>query len=138
MKVKKMFLQKLLLILYNMKKIISLILLSVIVISCSKNREIKAENFQFITWNQSNDSSEVKKIEQIRLLLNDNENKTDENKTTVIKTDTKINKEEKTSVITPENNSETWILTEEEINIIENTTDWEIDQLIDIIFKDLN
>lgn len=34
-------------------------------------------------------------------------------------------------------NTESWIFTEEELNIINNITEWEVDKLIDILFKDL-
>ena len=87
-------------------------------------------------------------MEQIKNLL-----KNEQNIESIVETWTQNNVQKnevpikikyKTPAITTINNTtkfqttETWILTTEELNIIENTTDWEIDKLIDILFKDLN
>lgn len=125
-----MHLQKLVLIFYKMKKL-SYLLLFIILISCSKNKEIKENPLFLVTWSIIENNIDNEKVDQIKVLLNDEENKDTKNEG-IVKTEEKPN-------LTPtlNENTETWVLTEEELNIIENTTDWEIDELIDILFKDL-
>lgn len=93
-----------------MKTYIYLILL-IFLSSCSifKNEINKEENF----WNES---ISQEKLNDIKVLLSPE-----------VKEDINKNKE----------NFENSVLTQEEIEIIESTTDWEIDELIDLLFKDL-
>ncbi len=125
-----------------MKKIIYL-LLFIILISCSKNTEVEEENIPIMLWNTIENDIEAEKIDQIENFLKDKQNI---EPITRIWTQNNVQKNElpikiknKNPITTPINKtSEYWVLTKEELNIIENTTDWEIDKLIDILFKDLN
>jgi hypothetical protein len=129
-----------------MKKIIYL-LLFIILISCSKHKEVEEKNNILLnTWSVIENNIDDNKIDQIKNLLNDTKNIIIEpgSKNEVQKNEISTKIKDKTPIITSINNTtkskatESWILTEEELNIIENTTDWEIDKLIDLLFKDLN
>lgn len=132
-----------------MKRIIYLVLL-IILISCSKYKNTDETNIPINIWNTVWSDIDNEKIDQITKLLKTDNNKEISDIETITKTWTENNIQisedskkikYKIPVITttPKSSStDTWILTEEEINIIENTTDWEIDKLIDILFKDLN
>jgi hypothetical protein len=127
-----------------MKKFTYLLLL-IVLFSCSKHKEVKEENIPIIVWNTIENDFENEKIDQIKNLLKDNKNIEPIIETwaqnNIQKNESPIKIKDKTPIITPINKtikSKTSILTEEELNIIENTTDWEIDKLIDILFKDLN
>lgn len=135
-----------------MKTYIYLILL-IFLSSCSifKNEINKEDNF----WNES---ISQEKLNDIKTLLSPNTKENTEivsQSWKVILTWSEVKKEEikiinppkKIEVIqdtkkqetTIENTEiyESWVLTQEEIEIIESTTDSEIDELIDLLFKDL-
>lgn len=142
MKVKKILLQKLVLTLYKMKKIIFLLLI-LLLVSCWKEKEIKKTILNINTWSKIENTIDSEKVVQIKNLLKVNKDEILILETWSNNEKTKTITQKKTNWIYPvgiwaENNTETWILSEEEINIIENTTDGEIDELIDILFKDLN
>ncbi|MFA5917456.1 MAG: hypothetical protein WC850_04470 [Candidatus Gracilibacteria bacterium] len=129
-----------------MKKIIYL-LLFIILISCSKHKEVEEKNNILLnTGSVIENNIDDNKIDQIKNLLNDTKNIIIEpgSKNEVQKNEISTKIKDKTPIITSINNTtkskatESGILTEEELNIIENTTDGEIDKLIDLLFKDLN
>lgn len=135
-----------------MKTYIYLIIL-IFLSSCSifKNEIEKENNF----WNESINEE---KLNDIKTLLSPEIKENTEiisQSWEVISTWTEIFKQEKEIIPKPKKieitqdtkkqenlsevkkNYESWVLTPEEIEIIESTTDWEIDELIDLLFKDL-
>lgn len=125
-----------------MRKIVYLLLI-LLLVSCWKDKEINTPVLITNTWSKITNTIDDEKIVQIKELL-----KSEKELNLIIETWSqnevpKTITPRKTNGTTPsvtwvENYTETWVLTEEEINIIENTTDWEIDELIDILFRDLN
>lgn len=137
-----------------MKKIIYILIL-IVLSSCFKNKETEEKNNSLIdTWNIIENNLDDNEIDQIKNLLKDENIKNKENHAIYSQTGTQNNIQKSSSPIKVENKSkviypittpsktsqtnESSILTKEELNIIENTTDWEIDKLIDILFKNLN
>jgi hypothetical protein len=103
-----------------MKKIIY-ILLILIILSCSSNKNIEKENISLNPWSKIENKTDEQNLKEIKDLLNDAPLSTEPHTETG-----KIN------------NTESWILNEKDLKIIENTNSWEIDELIDILFQDLN
>ncbi|MDD3302456.1 MAG: hypothetical protein PHN31_02795 [Candidatus Gracilibacteria bacterium] len=145
-----------------MKKILILII-SILMSSCSKT-QLNFEDYKTEDTQQNNnvESIDETKLNQVKnLLKNDTENdikniteKTEDTEITNTSSTSKITSTKtpitntsnsKTHSSTKQNNNtnneiknETGILTKEELEIIENTKDGEIDELINILFKDLN
>lgn len=127
-----------------MKKYI-IIWILVMLTSCSQKHETN-NNTNFIeTENINWDTLDSEKIGQIKNLLSDEEKDSTINSSTwvinPINNNIKKIDSENTILKDKTNNfieTDTWILTEEELDIINNTADAEIDELIDILFKDLN
>lgn len=126
-----------------MRKFI-IIWILILLTSCSQKNETNNTNFietENINW----ETLDSEKIDQIKSLLSDEEKDSTINSSTwVIKpTNNNVKKTDfPTIIINDKTNNliktDTWILTEEEIDIIDNTADAEIDELIDILFKDIN
>lgn len=160
---RKTYTQKLILTFYKMKKILILII-SILISSCSKS-QLNFEDFKTeeLPKNNNIETIDQTKLNQVKNLLKnwtknnieDITKKTDDN-TWTIKTNDISNKNsiiwptkntsnskiptsiKQNNIINNEVKNETWVLTKEELEIIENTKDWEIDELINILFKDLN
>lgn len=156
---KKIYLQKLVLTLIKMKKIVFLIILTFIS-SCykieneentinnsekniSNNEIINQENLDKVknllkpekneiinitqTWNEIKKEQPIIQKKENKNNLNFQKNKE------ILKTENNIQNQENSNTET-----ETWVLSQEELKIIENTSDWEIDELINILFQDVN
>lgn len=100
-----------------MKKI-AYILLVILLCSCSSNKNMEKEKININTWSIIDTKTDEQSLEEVKVLL--------ENKPLSSEKDPEKEK------------TETWILNEKELNIIENTSSWEIDNLIDILFQDTN
>ncbi|NDK08209.1 hypothetical protein EOM39_03085 [Candidatus Gracilibacteria bacterium] len=116
----------------------------ILLTSCSQKNETNNTNF-IETENINGETLDSEKIDQIKSLLSDEEKDSTINSSTgVIKpTNNNVKKTDfPTIIINDKTNNliktDTGILTEEEIDIIDNTADAEIDELIDILFKDIN
>jgi hypothetical protein len=103
-----------------MKKI-QYILFIFLLLSCSSIKNIEKESNNQNTWNIINIKTDEENLEEIKKLLGNEQ--------------APITKSTSTWII---NTTESWILSEKELKIIENTNSWEIDNLIDILFQDLN
>lgn len=103
-----------------MKKI-AYILLIIILSSCSKNINTEKESINQNTWSIIDAKTDEDNLKEIKKLL-ENEAISPTKNTATWKINT----------------TESWILSDKEIKIIENTNTWEIDELIDILFQDLN
>ncbi len=100
-----------------MKKIVYIFIL-LILFSCSSNNKIEKEKIKQDTWSILDIKTDEQNIIEVKELLEDNAPST-----------IKSVKNE---------NTESWVLSDKELEIIENTSSWEIDNLIDILFQDLN
>lgn len=96
-----------------MKKIIY-ILVMLLLFSCSDNKNIEIEN----TWSIIDTKTDEQSLKEVKNLLED--------------------EAPSTIKIVEKEDTESWVLSDKEIEIIENTSSWEIDNLIDILFQDLN
>lgn len=90
------------------------ILVILLLFSCSDNKNIEIEN----TWSIIDTKTDEQSLNEVKNLLEDEASST-------IK-------------IVEKEDTESWVLSDKELEIIENTSSWEIDNLIDILFQDLN
>ena len=100
-----------------MKKIVY-ILLVLLLFSCSSDKIIEKESVKLDTWSILDIKTDEQNLIEVKELLEDN----DPSNITNVKNE----------------NTESWVLSDKELEIIENTSSWEIDNLIDILFQDLN
>lgn len=99
-----------------MKKIVYIFIL-LILLSCSSNKKIEKDSINVDTWSILDTKTNEESLKEVKELLE--------------------NEAPGTIETTENENTESWVLSDKELKIIENTSSWEIDNLIDILFQNL-